>query len=71
MRAAREVRSISTMRSSRERSIETIGEMVETGPTEQIFTRPQHPYTQRLLAAATGVNAASVQPAPQPMPTSA
>lgn len=50
-----------------------LGEMVETGPTEQIFTRPQHPYTQRLLAAATGVHSApaSDEPAPQPVSTSA
>ena len=27
------------------------GEIVETGPTEQIFSSPQHPYTQKLLAA--------------------
>lgn len=27
------------------------GEIVETGTTEEIFARPQHPYTQRLLAA--------------------
>jgi ABC-type glutathione transport system ATPase component len=47
------------------------GEMVETGPTEQIFTRPQHPYTQRLLAAATGVHSAPEQPTPQAIPTSA
>ncbi|AFY60772.1 ABC transporter ATP-binding protein [Synechococcus sp. PCC 6312] len=26
------------------------GEIVETGPTEEIFARPQHPYTQGLLA---------------------
>ncbi|MDS3862503.1 ABC transporter ATP-binding protein [Thermosynechococcaceae cyanobacterium BACA0444] len=26
------------------------GEIVETGPTEEIFTCPQHPYTQGLLA---------------------
>ncbi|AIQ45846.1 ABC transporter ATP-binding protein [Paenibacillus sp. FSL R7-0273] len=27
------------------------GEIVETGTTEEIFARPQHPYTQRLLGA--------------------
>jgi microcin C transport system ATP-binding protein len=29
----------------------TKGEIVETGPTEEVFARPQHPYTQHLLAA--------------------
>ncbi|NEO83137.1 MAG: ABC transporter ATP-binding protein [Spirulina sp. SIO3F2] len=28
------------------------GQIVELGPTEQIFTDPQHPYTQTLLGAA-------------------
>lgn len=28
------------------------GEIVEAGPTEKIFSDPQHPYTQKLLAAA-------------------
>jgi peptide/nickel transport system ATP-binding protein len=28
------------------------GKIVEQGPTEQIFARPSHPYTQRLLAAS-------------------
>ncbi len=32
------------------------GEIVETGPTSEIFANPQHPYTQMLLAAeSTGV----------------
>jgi microcin C transport system ATP-binding protein len=30
----------------------TQGEIVEAGATEDIFNRPQHPYTRRLLAAA-------------------
>ncbi|TMV80102.1 ATP-binding cassette domain-containing protein [Thioclava sp. BHET1] len=29
-----------------------LGRVIETGPTEQIFTAPGHPYTQALLAAA-------------------
>jgi peptide/nickel transport system ATP-binding protein len=31
------------------------GRVVEQGPPEQLFTRPQHPYTQRLLAAVPGM----------------
>lgn len=29
-----------------------LGRVVETGPVEQVYTRPQHPYTAALLAAA-------------------
>jgi ABC-type dipeptide/oligopeptide/nickel transport system ATPase component len=29
------------------------GRIVETAPTRAIFDRPQHPYTQKLVAAAT------------------
>ena len=31
------------------------GRVVEQGPPGQLFTRPQHPYTQRLLAAVPGM----------------
>jgi peptide/nickel transport system ATP-binding protein len=34
------------------------GEIVETGPTQQIFDDPQHPYTQRLLRAAPSMRRA-------------
>jgi ABC-type dipeptide/oligopeptide/nickel transport system ATPase component len=27
------------------------GEIVECAPTDEIFQRPRHPYTQRLIAA--------------------
>ncbi|MBE1296144.1 MAG: dipeptide ABC transporter ATP-binding protein [Rhodobacteraceae bacterium] len=37
------------------------GEFVESGPAEEIFANPQHPYTQKLLAAEP-----SGQPAPVP-----
>ncbi len=32
-------------------AVMTGGELVEVGATEEIFTRPQHPYTRKLLAA--------------------
>ena len=33
------------------------GEAVESGPVEAIFSRPQHPYTQALLAAVPRLGA--------------
>ncbi len=33
-------------------AVMSAGKIVELGPTEQLFTSPQHPYTQTLLAAA-------------------
>jgi len=35
------------------------GKIVETGPTEALFSRPLHPYTQMLLAASIGPEAGS------------
>ena len=29
-----------------------LGKLVEVGPTEKMFTAPEHPYTQALLSAA-------------------
>jgi microcin C transport system ATP-binding protein len=33
------------------------GEVVETGQADEIFDRPQHPYTQALMAAALNIEA--------------
>ncbi|WP_138004927.1 ABC transporter ATP-binding protein [Halalkalirubrum salinum] len=35
-----------------------LGEIVEIGPVEQIFERPQHPYTRALLSAVPRIDAA-------------
>ncbi|MFZ7087480.1 dipeptide ABC transporter ATP-binding protein [Curtobacterium sp. RRHDQ10] len=44
------------------------GEIVETGPVEEVLLRPRHAYTQRLLAAVPRLDVAvpgAVPPAPQ------
>ena len=43
--------------------IMTQGEIVEAGPTAEIFARPRHPYTQRLLAAEPKGRAPPADPA--------
>jgi microcin C transport system ATP-binding protein len=40
----------------------TQGEAVESGRTEEIFTRPRHPYTRRLLAAEPSGDPVSADP---------
>ena len=35
------------------------GQIVETGTTEEILTRPEHPYTQGLLASLPGIGPAT------------
>ncbi len=37
-------------------SVMYLGRVVERGPTEALFDRPQHPYTEGLLAAVPSVN---------------
>jgi peptide/nickel transport system ATP-binding protein len=41
------------------------GEIVECGPPSQIFAAPQHPYTQKLVAALPRLPVFSPQPAPE------
>ena len=35
------------------------GDVVEEGPAEQVFARPDHPYTKELMAAAFEVKASA------------
>ncbi|MDO5634295.1 MAG: ABC transporter ATP-binding protein [Micrococcus sp.] len=43
------------------------GELVEEGPVHQVMQHPQHPYTQRLLAAVPRLNAPLEVAEPQPV----
>ncbi len=42
------------------------GQIVETGTTEEILTRPEHPYTQGLLASLPGIGDRDVRLNPSP-----
>jgi peptide/nickel transport system ATP-binding protein len=42
------------------------GQIVETGTTEEILTRPEHPYTQGLLASLPGIGDRDVRLNPIP-----
>ena len=44
------------------------GRKVEDAPVEQIFERPQHPYTRMLLAAVPRLGSMKGKPAPEPFP---
>jgi microcin C transport system ATP-binding protein len=55
---------LSIVRHMAERTcVMTQGEIVEAGPTADIFARPQHPYTRRLLAAEPKGRVAPADPA--------
>ena len=43
------------------------GEMVETGPVHQVLQHPQHPYTQKLLAAVPRLGATYEVAEPEPV----
>jgi peptide/nickel transport system ATP-binding protein len=40
------------------------GRIVESGPTEQVLTSPEHPYTRELLASVPGASLSSGEPVP-------
>ena len=44
------------------------GKKVEDAPVEEIFERPQHPYTKMLLAAVPKLGSMKGKPAPEPFP---